>query len=297
MKTDAVKEHPSFFAVLPAGIRYDGRLSEFQKLLFVEITALADKEGFCWAGNAYFARLYGKDKKRISKCIMQLKNAGYITCNIAKELGNQRKIFVTAKPFLPVAEKNDSYRGNESKGMEQKNDSPTQQKDDYSNTSNNSVVSSSKTTAASKKNIENNETGFLQIRNEAMKKTEVMNSGIKREMAALKNVDEDTFTKMVCTFSMVVNIIEHQNLKPYLYYPVWNYDFVQFLQKINWFCVNYNPHMVINKLAKKEEVKTINRQLQNNDDKSKQEKTVIKMIDREFAKSGWKKVADILNKK
>ena len=49
MKTDASKEHPSFFAILPASVRYDGKLSEFQKLLFVEITALADKEGYCRA--------------------------------------------------------------------------------------------------------------------------------------------------------------------------------------------------------------------------------------------------------
>jgi hypothetical protein len=181
--------------------------------------------------------------------------------------------------------------------MEKKDDSPTQQKDDYSNTSNNSVVNCNKTAAASKKKVENRETAFLQIRNEAMQKTEVLNSGIKKELKALQNVDTDTFTKMVCTFSMVVNIIEHQNLKPYLYYPVWNYDFVQFLQKINRFCDNYNPHMVINKLAKKEDIKTIDRQLQKNDVSVIQEKKVVRMIDREVAKSGWKKVADLLHKK
>ncbi len=43
MLTETNYERPTYYAVLPATVRYDNALSEFQKLLFAEITALADK--------------------------------------------------------------------------------------------------------------------------------------------------------------------------------------------------------------------------------------------------------------
>ncbi|MDR3168528.1 MAG: helix-turn-helix domain-containing protein [Candidatus Peribacteria bacterium] len=67
-----MKERPSFYAILPANIRYAEDLSEFQKLLYAEITALATKEGYCFASNSYFAELYGKCDNRISKMVSDL---------------------------------------------------------------------------------------------------------------------------------------------------------------------------------------------------------------------------------
>ena len=66
------KEHPLYYAIIPATVRYNQDLSEFQKLLYGEITALADKQGYCRAGNSYFARLYNKDKNRVSKCLTDM---------------------------------------------------------------------------------------------------------------------------------------------------------------------------------------------------------------------------------
>jgi hypothetical protein len=43
MKKQKPKEHPSFYAIIPAHVRYDTEISEFQKLLYSEITALVDK--------------------------------------------------------------------------------------------------------------------------------------------------------------------------------------------------------------------------------------------------------------
>jgi hypothetical protein len=64
-----MKEKPSYYAVIPADIRYAEDLSELQKLLYGEVTALCNKEGFCWASNSYFANLYGKSPRWIRNTI------------------------------------------------------------------------------------------------------------------------------------------------------------------------------------------------------------------------------------
>lgn len=70
-------EKPSYYAVIPASVRYDDRLSDKERLLFGEITSLSNKEGCCWASNSYFASLYKASIKTISRCINNLKDCGY----------------------------------------------------------------------------------------------------------------------------------------------------------------------------------------------------------------------------
>lgn len=72
-------DNPGYYAVIPATVRYDDRLTPNAKLLYGEITALCNKEGYCWAGNAYFANLYGVTKTSISTWIGNLKDCGYIS--------------------------------------------------------------------------------------------------------------------------------------------------------------------------------------------------------------------------
>ncbi|MDR2223787.1 MAG: helix-turn-helix domain-containing protein [Flavobacteriaceae bacterium] len=88
---------PGYYAIIPASVRYDKELQPNAKLLYGEITALAQREGFCWAGNDYFAELYGVSTETISRWISALKKAGYIEVELFKKEGNKRKIAIDKK--------------------------------------------------------------------------------------------------------------------------------------------------------------------------------------------------------
>ena len=72
-------DKPAYYVIVPAAVRYDEKLTANAKLLYGEITALCNKEGYCWAGNSYFANLYGVSKKSITCWINNLRDAGHIS--------------------------------------------------------------------------------------------------------------------------------------------------------------------------------------------------------------------------
>lgn len=77
-------ENPNYYAIIPANVRYDKELPAMAKLLYGEITCLTQKEGFCWAGNSYFADLYEMSISRISKLIALLEARGYISIKVER---------------------------------------------------------------------------------------------------------------------------------------------------------------------------------------------------------------------
>ena len=99
---------PNYYAIIPANVRYSN-LKPNTKLLYGEITALASKEGYCFASNRYFAELYDVTKNTISSWISDLHKAGFIKVQIIKE-GNQvieRRIGITQKGDTPITKKKD----------------------------------------------------------------------------------------------------------------------------------------------------------------------------------------------
>ena len=94
---------PSYYAIIPANVRYS-KLKPHAKLLYGEITALASKEGYCFASNRYFANLYEVTKNTISSWISDLHKAGFVSVQLIKE-GNQvieRRIGITRKGDTPI---------------------------------------------------------------------------------------------------------------------------------------------------------------------------------------------------
>lgn len=92
-------EKKSYFAIIPANVRYDDDLSANAKLLYGEITALCNEKGYCWASNDYFSQLYGKSKRTVIRWINDLVNKNYIQSKISKEDGNLRLISI-AEPLV-----------------------------------------------------------------------------------------------------------------------------------------------------------------------------------------------------
>ena len=100
-------EKPSFYAILPAYVRYEKRLKPAERLLFAEISALTNKFGYCTASNGYFAELYGIEKATVSRWISHLSELGFLRLEMVYE-GKQikgRKIWIDEKAMTPIDEK------------------------------------------------------------------------------------------------------------------------------------------------------------------------------------------------
>lgn len=88
MQDNFSAEQPSYFAVIPASVRYDKKLSSSEKLFFAEISALCQKDGRCWASRKYFAELYGVSEKTISCWTAKLAEQGYIEVRVLRNSKN-----------------------------------------------------------------------------------------------------------------------------------------------------------------------------------------------------------------
>lgn len=115
-----MKEQPSYYAIIPADVRYSS-LPPNAKLLFGEITALCNKEGFCWAGNSYFATLYKVSPKTVSDWVSSLSKMGFIKVIISNN--SERKIYI------------EGYR-EKAGGVPEKDGTPHREMTVHNNTSN-----------------------------------------------------------------------------------------------------------------------------------------------------------------
>jgi len=88
---------PSYYAVIPADVRYDDEIPPNAKLLYGEISALIGKDGFCFASNAYFMQLYGFSDPTVSRLLKKLEDNGYIIREQERDVSGKvvrRKIFL-----------------------------------------------------------------------------------------------------------------------------------------------------------------------------------------------------------
>ena len=94
-----MQNYPNYYAILTADVRYCPNLSASEKLLFAEITALSNKDGFCCAGNSYFSKLYGVSDVTISRQLKGLEDNGFIRIEYDKSGTKitKRRIFTVNK--------------------------------------------------------------------------------------------------------------------------------------------------------------------------------------------------------
>ena len=155
---------PAYYAVIPASVRYDSRLKPNAKLLYGEITALCNKEGYCWAENKYFSDLYSVTKTTVSDWVKNLKDCGYIEVQIIYREGSKEIL----NRYIRLSE-----------GATQENQNTPPQKIQKDNTTN------SNTTISTTLNIDHFD-GFWSVYPRKVGKSEA------RKMWAKKVKSEDT---------------------------------------------------------------------------------------------------------
>ncbi|MCV3197078.1 MULTISPECIES: helix-turn-helix domain-containing protein [Enterococcus] len=82
-------DHRSYYAIIPANVRYDDSLIPSAKLLYGEITALCNEKGYCWASNEYFANQYKVSKPTIQNWLKSLEEKGYIYREVRYKVGSK----------------------------------------------------------------------------------------------------------------------------------------------------------------------------------------------------------------
>ena len=97
---------PSYWAVLPATVRYDEKIPASAKLIYAEISALTEKRGFCYASNEYLMQLFGVSERTLQRHLKALEGRGYIQILDGEGGVGRRKIFAGINP-LGNPDKND----------------------------------------------------------------------------------------------------------------------------------------------------------------------------------------------
>ena len=159
-------ERPGYYGILPANIRYDKNLKPMEKIMYSELTALSNKNGYCNATNSYFAELYEVSKNTVSLWIGDLEKAGYIKTKLIYETGTkiikERRIYISdpitknddtyhEKEVDPITKNDDTYHEKEVDPITKNDDTPiTKNRED-----NNTSINNTRLIITNNNNLEN----------------------------------------------------------------------------------------------------------------------------------------------
>ncbi len=144
-----MNEHRGYYAIIPAIVRYDNHLNGNAKLLYGELTALANERGYCWATNQYFANLYNVIKRTIISWLKQLEERNYIKMQIFykpnSKMVDRRHIYILPYPtdtefYTPSEENFITYGKNHQEGDEENFTTPSEE----NFTENNTLINNTK---------------------------------------------------------------------------------------------------------------------------------------------------------
>lgn len=148
-----MNEHRGYYAIIPAIVRYDNHLNGNAKLLYGELTALANEKGYCWATNQYFANLYNVSKRTIISWLKQLEERNYIKMQIFynpnSKMVDRRHIYILPYPtdtefYTPSEENFITYGKNHQEGDEENFTTPSEENFTENNTLNNNTKNNTK---------------------------------------------------------------------------------------------------------------------------------------------------------
>ena len=162
-----MNEHPSYYSVTPATVRYDHRLKPNEKLLFGEITALSNVKGYCYSTNKYFSKLYEVTVQTVSEWINHLKELGYLKVEMIKDGKAIKERHLYPVVDAPIQENlNRGYSGKAEGGIQENLNRGIREKPKENNTSinttskNNSSSTTRDSLDNSTKDIESRQNAF-----------------------------------------------------------------------------------------------------------------------------------------
>lgn len=191
-----MEEKPNYYSILTADVRYDKELKANEKLLFSEITALANKYGYCTASNGYLADLYDVKKTTVSHWLIHLKEKNYIRIEIER---NDKKEIISRKIYpvsTPIAQKSNRYSTNDQ--------DPIAQKSKENITSINNINISDKDNSESNNKNRFNYSKFINSINEAAN-TNFRNSSNNRKLIHARLADGYTEEELIKVIKFKAN--------------------------------------------------------------------------------------------
>lgn len=206
------KIQKSYYAIIPANVRYDKDLTPNAKLLYGEITALCNEKGYCWASNSYFARLYTVSKETTSRWISKLESLGYIKTKLIYAEGTksvqERRIYINN---VPIDENINRYRQNNQYPIDEIINTPIDEnvKDNntvFNNTINNTGNRDKTTATLTKENMESIIKEWNQLGLQELKAIRVNTNRYKMLKARLKEY----------SFPEIVQAIQGISKSPFL---------------------------------------------------------------------------------
>lgn len=91
-----------YYAVIPTTILFNERLKPNEKLLYALVTALSNKEGYCYASNKYLGEKLGVDPVTVSRWLTDLRRNHYIFVDIMRNENKEiicRRIYQNDVPY------------------------------------------------------------------------------------------------------------------------------------------------------------------------------------------------------
>ena len=132
------RDKPSFYGILPASVRYDKRVKPMARILFADITALANAKGYCNASNKTLGEWHEVAPETASRWVSNLKKTGHIEIVEIKEGKNiiERRIYPISNA-APIDKKINRVLTKTSRGYCQKDQDPIDKNVKENNTSKN----------------------------------------------------------------------------------------------------------------------------------------------------------------
>lgn len=199
------EQQRSYYAIIPANVRYDKDLVPNAKLLYGEITVLCNEKGYCWASNQYFAELYNVSDRTIKNWISKLADKGYIQRSVKYREGTkeieQRKLFIgrennftTSGNYVPDPRENNFTTPSEKNFLD--NNTSINNTDIYKGKKKqkSETVNSVIAEYTESKDLQDALHGFVEMRNKARKPLTVR--AIKLSLNELDKLAVDDVTKI-----------------------------------------------------------------------------------------------------